>query len=337
MKNDSMDIRKAIADAKTKCLAGEPLTKEEMVRLLDIPVDSEEDHLLRRIAKEAAMEVTGGKGYIWCAVGMDFVPCSMNCDFCSFGEKWQVIKEPHHVTEEEILESIRRYVKGGAAYIVLRTTEFYSVDRLLSYIPVIRKEVPGEYVIILNTGEMTPETAGKVAAGGVYGVYHALRLREGTDTPFDPAVRINTMKSVSGSPLKLISLTEPVGPEHTSEEIAEAFLNTVRCGAVIGGTMARFPVPGTPLGGTRRLTDEEMAHLVAVLRLSGGNVVHDICVHPASPQTMESGANVMVVESGAIPRDTDFADHDWRDTDMLRARRLLEDAGYAVSSVCDGC
>ena len=97
--------------------------------------------------------------------------------------------------------------------------------------------------------------------------------------------------------------------------------------------MARFPVSGTPLGDTRRLTDEEMAHLVAVLRLSGGNVVHDICVHPASPQTMDSGANVMVVESGAIPRDTDFAENDWHDTSMLRARQLLEDAGYAVSSV----
>ena len=92
MKDSSLDIREAIAAAEAKCLAGEALTKEEMVRLLDIPVGSKEDLLLRRTAKEAAMAVTGGKGYIWCAVGMDFVPCSMNCDFCSFGEKWQVIK-----------------------------------------------------------------------------------------------------------------------------------------------------------------------------------------------------------------------------------------------------
>ena len=333
IRGDDMDIRKAIANAKAKCLAGAVLSKEEMIQLLDIAVGSEEDLFLRRTAKEAAQEITRGKGYIWCAVGMDFVPCSMNCKFCSFGEKWQVIKEPHHVTEEEILESVRRYVQGGAAYIVLRTTEFYSVDRLLSYIPVIRKEVPGDYVMILNTGEMTPQVADKVAAGGVYGVYHALRLREGEDTPFDPALRVNTMKSISGSPLRLISLTEPVGPEHTSEEIAEAFLNTVRCGAVIGGAMARFPVPGTPLGDTRRLTDEEMAHIVAVLRLSGGDSVRDICVHPASPQTMESGANVMVVESGAIPRDTDYAWKDWAKTDMQRARTLLEDAGYTISYV----
>ena len=328
-----MEIREAVMHAKEKCLAGEVLSKEEMVRLLDIPVGSEEDLFLRRTAGEAAAEITRGKGYIWCAVGMDFVPCSMNCRFCSFGEQWQVIRKPHHVTEEEILESVRRYVRGGAAYIVLRTTEFYNVDRLLSYIPVIRKEVPGDYVMILNTGEMTPQIADKVAAGGVYGVYHALRLREGEDTPFDPAVRVTTMKSISGSPLRLISLTEPVGPEHTSEEIAEAFMNTVRCGAVIGGAMARFPVPGTPLGDTRRLTDEEMAHIIAVLRLSGGRVIRDICVHPASPQTMESGANVMVVESGAIPRDTDYAWKDWAKTDMRRARTLLEDAGYTISHV----
>ena len=328
-----MNIRDQIIDAKKKCLSGTVLTREEMVRLLEIEVSGEDDMYLRKTAKETAMEINGGRGYIWCAVGMDFVPCSMNCSFCSFGEKWNAIKESRHVTEEEIMESVRRYAKGGAAYVILRTTEFYDIDRLLAYIPEIRQEVPGDYVMILNTGEMTPEIAEKVAAGGVYGAYHACRLREGTDTPFDPELRLQTMKSISGSPLKLISLTEPIGPEHTPEEIADGFLNTVACGAVIGGAMARFPVPGTPFEDTRKLTDEEMAHIVAVLRLSGGSVIRDICVHPASPQTMESGANVMVVESGAIPRDAVYAESDWAETDMAKARKILADAGYRVCHV----
>lgn len=94
--------------------------------------------------------------------------------------------------------------------------------------------------------------------------------------------------------------------------------------------MARIPVPGTPLGDLRRLTDEELAHITAVLRLSGGNVIRHICVHPASAKAMRSGANILVVESGAIPRDTSFAEADWAGTDMGKARRLLKDAGYTI-------
>ena len=328
-----MSILDAIREAGDKCLEGTVLTEEEMIRLLDIPAGSREDSLLRETADAAARRITGGRGYIWCAVGMDFVPCSMNCRFCSFGEKWQVIRENRHVTEEEIMESVRRYAAGGAAYIILRTTEFYSLDRLLEYIPRIRREVPGDYVFVLNTGELTPEMAEKAAAGGVYGAYHALRLREGQDTPFDVSVRLDTMRNIAASPLKLISLTEPIGPEHSSREIAERFLNTVRCGAVMGGAMARFPVAGTPFEGTRRLNDEEMAHIIAVLRLSGGRAIRDICVHPASDLTMRSGANVLVVECGAIPRDAVYAENDWASTDMAIARKRLTDAGYTISKV----
>ncbi len=330
---NAMKVRDAIDSAAKKCLASEVLTRDEMVRLLDIPVGGAEDDYLRETARRAAHQLTGSRGYIWCAVGMDFVPCTMNCSFCSFGEKWHVIKENRCVTEAEIFESVRRYAAGGAAYIILRTTEFYSIDKLLEYVPRIRREVPGGYALMLNTGEMTREIAEKVAAGGIYGAYHALRLREGRDTPFDVQTRIDTMRSISASPLKLISLTEPIGPEHSSEEIADCFLNAVDCGAVMGGAMARFPVPGTPFAGTRRLSDGEMAHIVAVLRLSGGSAIRDICVHPASDLAMRSGANVLVVECGAIPRDAVYAESDWAQTDMALARRRLTEAGYRISQV----
>jgi biotin synthase len=328
-----MDVRQRIESAKKKCLDGEVLSRDEIVGLLDIPVGSDDDMALRKAAYETAVELSGGKGYIWCAVGMDFVPCEMNCSFCSFGAKWNVIREEHHVTDEEIKESIRRYVDGGAAYIVLRTTEFYDIDRLLSYIPQIRSEIPGDYVIVLNPGELTREETQKIYDNGVFGVYHALRIREGIDTPFDPLERLATMDNIQASPLHLISLTEPIGPEHSNAEIAEAFLNTVRHEASIGGVMARFPVEGTPFENTRRLTDEEIAHITAALRLSGGNVIKDICVHPASEQALSSGANVMVVESGAIPRDSEYSKEDWENRDMARARQLIEGAGFTVSHI----
>lgn len=320
--------KEKVTAAKEKCLRGDVLSKDEIVELLEIPLGSEDDKFLRKCAREAAGVITGDRGYIWCAVGMDFKTCEMNCRFCSFGEKWGIVREERIVTEEEVLESIRHYAEDGADYIVLRTTEFYSVDRLIEYAKLIRKEIPGEYRFVLNTGELDRTTADRVSDAGVYGMYHALRLREGEDTPFDPEVRLETMKSIRDSRLELISLTEPIGPEHSYEEIAERFLTTVEYRASIGGAMARFPVEGTPFENTRRLTDDEIAHIIAVLRLSGGDVIKDICVHPASYEALSAGANVMVVESGAIPRDNCFCRGDFRDADMAKSHTLMRRCGY---------
>lgn len=320
-----------IEECLRKCLAGERLSRNEIIRLLDVEPGGADDRFLREAAREASLKIAGGKGYIWCAVGMDYAPCSMNCKFCSFGEKWGIVREPRHFEPEQVFAHVRTYAENGAAYIVLRTTEFYDLETLFGYIPKIRAEVPGEYAIILNTGELEPADAERAKAAGVYGVYHSLRLREGVDTPFDPARRVETMRNVSASGMTLISLVEPIGGEHTSAEIADDFINAVECGAKICGAMARFPVEGTPLGGSARISDSRLAHVVAALRLSGGSQVRDICVHPATPEALESGANVMVVESGAIPRDSNFSENEWAGVDMARAREMLAAAGYEIS------
>ena len=50
-----------IEEAKQKSLDGISLTKEEIIKLLEIPLDSEEDKLLRKAAYEVAMTKTAGK------------------------------------------------------------------------------------------------------------------------------------------------------------------------------------------------------------------------------------------------------------------------------------
>jgi biotin synthase len=321
-----------VQHARRQALAGIPLTRNEILGLLAIPLGSEEDQQLRNAAKEVAMAWAGGKAYVWAAVGLDYAPCPMNCQFCSFGQDWGVVQEPSQLRREDALAQIRAFVEGGARFVVLRTTEFYSIPELLELVREIRRTIPGPYEVILNAGEFGPDIARQMVEAGVSGIYHACRLREGTDTPFDPALRLATMQSVTDSPLKLISLVEPMGPEHTHEEIADNFLNIVRHGAVISGAMARIPVPGTPLGALPRLDDSRLAQRIAVLRLSGGSVVKDICVHPASPEALASGANVVVVETGAVPRDTTPSGSHWNDFDLTKARQLLESAGYEVSN-----
>ena len=321
---------KIIEEAKKLALKDIPLSKEKIIELLEIPLGSDEDKLLRQVAYDVAMKKSNGKAYIWSAVGADYAPCIMNCKFCSFGKNWGIVKNPVHYSTNEIVEKVRIFVEEGARFIVLRTTEFYSVSKLLEIVKVIRKEIKGDYEIIFNVGELDMTISNLMVETGVNGVYHACRIREGVDTPFDPWDRINTMGNIHRSGLKLISLVEPIGIEHSNEEIANNFLQILKFGAEISGAMARIPVLGTPFGKIEQISDSRLAQIIAVLRLSGGNIVKDICVHPATSEALKSGANIVVVETGAIPRDKDLELDSWHGTDMKKAKKMLKEAGYTV-------
>lgn len=321
-----------ILEAKDKALKGIQLTEEEIIALLEIELGSSEDKELRKAAREVASIKTNNTAYIWSAIGADYETCPMSCKFCSFGEDWKIIEKRVRYSTKKIIEKARYYIENGARFIVLRTTEFYSVPKLLGIVKKMKKEIPGDYEVILNTGELDMTISNLLHEEGVSGVYHACRIREGVDTPFETEVRINTMRNVHRSKLDLISLVEPIAPEHTNEEIAKNFLNIVDCGAVISGAMARIPVKGTPFGNSERISNSRLAQIIAVLRLAGGNVVQDICVHPVSLEALQSGANVMVVETGAVPRDDKLENDNWNDVDMEKAHKLLEDASYIVSN-----
>ena len=327
-----MTAAEQIAEAKRACLAGERLPRGLVRALLAIPTDSADCEALGRAAREAAAALCGNKAYLWGAIGLDFKPCSMNCDFCSLGEAWDIVRDdPYELTREQIIEMARRYNACGVRWIVLRTTEFYSLDTLAGLLRDIRRAVPGDYELGLNVGEFDDARAAALAEIGADFIYHALRLREGTDTRFDPAVRLSTLRAVQHSPMKLVFLVEPVGPEHTDDELAERIETVLDCGAVVSGAMVRVPVPGTPLGDRYpKVSDRRMAQIIAVTRLACGRFAPDICVHTASQLAMDWGANVTVIEQGAIPRDTLRAETVWNGFSCDDARRFLQNAGYTV-------
>ena len=100
-----------IEECLRKCLAGERLSRNEIIRLLDVEPGGVDDRFLREAAREASQKIAGGKGYIWCAVGMDYAPCSMNCKFCSFGEKWGIVREPRHFERSRYSRTSGRTLK----------------------------------------------------------------------------------------------------------------------------------------------------------------------------------------------------------------------------------
>ena len=68
--------------------------------------------------------------------------------------------------------------------------------------------------------------------------------------------------------------------------------------------------------------------MIAVTRLVAGPRATDICVHPPIRAGMMAGANTVVVETGAVPREMEEVRSEWRAFTLPEAKALLAEAGY---------
>lgn len=323
-----MTIRQTIQKAEAMALAGEALSTETIIRLLEIDPNSEEAELLGAAARQVAAKVTGNKAGIWASIGVDYVPCPMNCRFCSFGEAWGTAEDAYTLTDDEVVSQAKSFIESGADWITLRTTEHYEFSNLIKLARRIHAEIPGNYKLVANTGEMNEFRTDELKKGGFSILYHAIRLREGSDTPFSIAERRKTLEKIRGSELDLAFLVEPVGVEHTNREIADVFEMAMEADARIFGAMARIPVKGTPLYELGLLDERRLAQIVAVTRLAAGFRAPDICVHPASKTALKWGANVVVVDIGAVPRAVGVSPTEWNGFDIPTAKTWFKEAGY---------
>lgn len=325
-----MDTKQLINGSKSKAMQNKRLSKDEICALLQIPENSPDCDLLGAAGHEVAKAVCNDDAFLWAALGLDNNPCDMDCKFCSLGEKWGLNDDKISLSYDDIVEHVKNYAADGIRWIVLRTTEYYSFEELAELIKKIKEEVPGEYEIGLNTGELDPDNIGVLYLNGCTFAYHALRLKEGSDTKFDPAVRVATLNNIGTSAMDLVSLVEPIGEEHSNEEIADLILNMMDVGASVSGAMARIPVDGTPLSHIPQISDRRLAQIIAVCRLAFGHEIADICVHPCSETAIKWGANVTVIERGVNPRDVDHNENNWKGFTADKAKQWFEKYGYKV-------
>lgn len=117
-----------IKTALHSCLRGEPLERERILALLAFAPTSDAALMLRQAARKAALALTRGRAYLWAALGVDYVPCPMNCAFCSLGKAWELIDAPRSYSETEIVRHAQTFARSGARFIVLRTTQLYDLD-----------------------------------------------------------------------------------------------------------------------------------------------------------------------------------------------------------------
>lgn len=310
-----------------RCESGALLNPEEAILVLHNDLQGD---LLQRVFAEAnrRMRIYGkNKGFLWSAIGVDSALCNRNCKFCSHGAAWGVFNNPHELSTSEVLEHVARLSPYKPDWITLRTTQDYGIDRICRLVQEVRKAAPIETEIAVNTGEFGIDEAQKLKQAGVAVIYHTIRLREGTDTGLTIEDRIATLKAMQAAGLKMAALVEPLGPEHTDEEIVQAAFRLKQYDIRLGGVMARVPVPGTPLYDLGAVSEERQVRVIAMTRLVYGSEVDSICIHPPLADALKAGANTVVVESGAIPRDQSTSESTWRGFNPVDAHKLFADNG----------
>ena len=326
------EVKRIIDEAKEIALKDEYVGRETLLSLLSLDPLSEESRYLGSIGREIAKIKAKNKGRVGSAFGMDLVPCSMNCKFCSLGEKWHLFDESYEFTHEEVIEEMKKIVEMGFYQFTIRTTEFYTVDSLCELGRKIKSEIPGKYYVGLNMGELTVDDATRLYEAGFAFAYHTLRLGEGTDTEFDPEVRKNTMEAISKSPLSLSTGLDPIGIEHTNEELVDRIELFRELNASTVCVMKRINVPGTPMEGVEMVSDERIAQIAAVVRIAGGGKWKNVAVSPPNKIALTYGANAFGITTGANPRFTKQKLGKWMMFDHATAVRFLYDAGYEFSN-----
>ena len=320
---------------KGKALKNERQEREDVLRLLSIDPSSEEAKYLAAAAKEVAFESTGKKSRVGISIGLDYAPCTMNCTFCSLGEKWGLVKDTYVLPVDLVVKMVDTYVQKGYFQFVLRTTEFFDNELLASYARAIRKEVKGRYILVANTGEQTIESARNLRVAGFNAVYHTVRLGEGVDTGFTIEERLESIYNSKKAGLLVSCGLDPIGPEHTNEEIADKLeLYREKIDPVAVCTMKRVPVKGTPkfdLGGI-----EKARHLllISVVRMVMGKKSM-VPMHPLDEDGLDWGCNHMSVEIGANPRDDDMENVKWYPFPPEQAKEMMIRKGFEIGTIDD--
>lgn len=313
-----------------KGLEGNGLTEEETLALYEVEETSREAALIRWAGQELSMQAADGIAEIHAQIGLNSTICPKNCKFCSFAACNGARKGKYELPKEDVLEYAKIYEEEGANLILMLTTASYSFNKLLDMVVAVREVISPEMPLLVNTEDMTLERAKALKEAGAQGAYHAVRMREGVDTGIPVEDRMQTFAHMREAGLKLSTCVEPVGPEHTPEELTEATFRCIGTNPLTAGVGKRIAVPGTLLYDKGMLTDVANANMVAIYRLATGRSLRLNC-SANTVMTAAAGANLAWAEVGTNPRDTvERTENGGRGSSIERQRKMFLASGWEI-------
>jgi len=327
-KGDVMNnkIKEIIDDA----YYGKLLNQQQIRELLELNTCSEEFFYLLAKARQMSEEVSSGKAEIHGQVGVNSGPCGCNCAFCSFAAGNNIFTEQQVEPLERVIEQSLDLEQAGANAIYLMATAQLNFQRFLEMGRQVRRSLQTGIPLIANMADFNYEQAVALRQAGFAGVYHAVRMGEGEVTRVKLETRLQTIETARQAGLAIGTCVEPIGPEHSVEEIIEKIILAREAGPGFSGAMRRVTLPGTSLYKYGMVGETRMALLVAAVRLATPREVPGNCTHEPNVLGAVAGANLLWAEAGSNPRDVVNDTETGRGFDVGRCQEILVDAGWQV-------
>jgi len=307
-----------------KAMSGKQLEAAEIKELLSYPVLSEESFYLQYAARK--MNEGCGEAEIHGQVGVNTSACPCNCAFCSFAASNKIFREQQVQKLTDIVEQCKSMELAGANAIYLMATANMDFPGYIQIGAEVRRQLDESTILVANTGDFQYPEALALKEAGFNGIYHALRLGEGVVTRIAPQKRLETMQAAHRAGLRLGTCLEPVGPEHSLDELVEKILITREVQAVFSGAARRIPIPETELSELGKVSEACMAQIVAVVRLATGYSVPGNCTHEPNVSGVIAGANLLWAEIGSNPRDTVANTENNRGFDVPHCKEIFQEA-----------
>ncbi|MEG1610616.1 MAG: hypothetical protein RR317_05490 [Bilophila sp.] len=313
-----------------KALSGLALSRSELLELVRLDEHSLEAAQLRATADTISRTRFANKGMLLAQVGVEAFPCPANCGFCSFGEEH--FSAATCALDDAALTRLCTQTAGSDALYAffLMFMHTYDFERVLRSVRLARKLFPSHTDIVLNMGDFDQVQAKELKSAGANGVYHVSRLREGVDTSLHTIDRLRTIAALKAAGLDWYTCCEPIGPEHSPEELVDQILIGRDYDCFQHAVMRRVAVPGTPLAERGQITSLRFAQLAGVVALAmiGTPSLTSIAVHEPDMVGLTSGGNCVYAEFGVNPRDTAQDTSNGRGFSITRCTSMLHEAGY---------
>jgi biotin synthase len=317
-------VSEGIEEILNQILEGRRPNRDQLLRLMECDVLSDEMYALMATANRLTRQSFNNMGEVHAQVGVNYAPCPKKCKFCVFGSAVKSME----FTVEEVVRRARAFEKEGANAIFLMTTADYDFDKFLLLGNAVRRAIHPHMPLVANIGNFGHKEANDLLDAGFTAIYHVCRLREGIDTCIDPKDRLSTIKAAKSLGLDLSYCIEPIGPEHTHEELVEAILLGRELKPTIMATMRRIAVGDTPLSRLGQISELELAKIEAITRLAVGPDILAMGVHEVNVPSLLAGANQVYAETGPNPRDESEDTSKGRGLDVNQCKKLLGEVRY---------
>ncbi|MBF0302194.1 MAG: radical SAM protein [Desulfamplus sp.] len=306
------------------------LSRNELVYLLDLSPDCIETYMVMAEANRVSKEVSHGKAEVHAQFAVNLAPCNCGCLFCSFAKVNGVFKESTEITSKQAISYARQFEIDGANAIFMMSTAQYSFEQFLEISKEVKKSLKPETTLIANVGDQSLKSAVRLKDAGFDGVYHALRLREGIDTNLTINSRKQSIFNFKEAGLELGTCVEPVGPEHSNEELADMIEFTASFNPAFSGAARRISIPGTKISERGMISELRMAQIVAVTRLGMPHSVKGNCTHEPCTLGAVAGANLFWAEVGANPRDIEEKTEEGRGETVKSCQTIFQESNWEV-------